>query len=108
MKPNMLSTSFYLVVGAKKRAGYSQLELTKPEARTARKGPPATRGNEIAIKVEISLPDSLFKDPTYRASLTVPADAAASPVIEAEVINNIESVVAQATGLRLKIEVDDE
>ena len=99
-----LKKDCYLIVGAKKnRYGSGFSELPQPKIVSART-PPATKGNEIAIRLTVDLPKSLFADPTFTASISVDESAAGQTTIDAEVISNIEKVVADATGLTLTIE----
>ena len=102
-KLNMLKRQCYLFVLARKPRSSSWLELTLPRI-VSSKNPPATKSGEIAIKLTVSLPETLFKEPQYTASISVPDEAVSAPVIDADVISNVENLIAEATGLQITID----
>lgn len=61
--------------------------------------------SEVAIFLEINLPDALFKKPRLEAKITVPDEAAASGVIDSVVSENVQEAIKQATGLTFSIDV---
>jgi len=62
----------------------------------------------VPIKVSVSLPDALFERPQFQATVRVDPQQVSQPVIEADVVNNIEEAIRAQTGLDLKIEVVSE
>jgi hypothetical protein len=68
---------------------------------------PALASNEIAVKVSLEIPDAIFDKPTLQANITIPAEAVSKPVINAEVIDNVQEVIKQNTGFNVKLEVVD-
>lgn len=64
---------------------------------------PALDINEIAVKLNIEVPDELFSKPSLEASISVPKDAISKPVIEAEVVDNIQEIIKQNTGFEVKL-----
>lgn len=86
----------YLVVGKKRHS--------KPTV-SVKVSPPALQAHEIAIRVNLNIPDQLFEKPQLEASITVPEGAIAAPVIDAEMVDNIEEVVSQTLGVSLSISV---
>jgi len=76
----------YLILKAK---GYYGLS-----ARTTSKAP-ALAKDEVAVKLSIRVPDALFKRPQLQASIRVPESAVSAPVISAEVLDNVQQVLAQ-------------
>ena len=62
----------------------------------------------VPIKVSVSLPDALFERPQFQATVRVDPQQVSQPVIEADVVNNIEETIRAQTGLDLKIEVVSE
>ena len=105
MSKGTLQKTVYLIIRGT-QSNYSRIVdgLSQPRIVSAKNGIPATKAGEIPIKLTIKLPQSLFQNPTYSAEIAVDEDAVSSPAISAEVINNIENVVAEATGLTLTIE----
>lgn len=72
------------------------------KARLANKLPALAVG-EVPIKVDVSVPDALFKRPQLQASITVPESSVSSPVIDAVVLDNIQQVLQQQTGMDVKV-----
>lgn len=67
------------------------------------KSAPNLDSNEIALRLNIEVPDELFTKPRLEASISVPKGAVSAPVIEADVIDNIEDVIKQKTGLDVNL-----
>lgn len=67
------------------------------------KGSPALLASEIAIKLEVEIPDEIFDKPALQAKVTVPKEAVSKPVIEASVIDNVEEIIKQNTGFEVKL-----
>lgn len=64
---------------------------------------PALDYNEIALKLDIELPDELFSKPRLEATIKVPKDAVSAPVIEAGVIDNVQEIIKQNTGFEVRL-----
>lgn len=62
--------------------------------------------NEIAISMALELPDALFNRPSLQASITIPEDVVMKTPINAEIMDNVEDAIAQATGLNFTITVE--
>lgn len=90
--------TFYLVVKQKSRDGYAL------SARLAQRLPSLTSG-EVAIKLDVAVPEVLFSRPTLQASITVPAGATIGKVIDATVLDNVREVLQQQTGLDITISI---
>ena len=71
------------------------------------KNKPALQGNEIAIRVDLSVPDELFKKPMLQASITMPKDAVSAPVIDADIVDNIQETISKQLGVELTISVPE-
>lgn len=69
------------------------------------KGKPGLDYNEVAIHLEIDLPDALFRKPRLEAKIKVPDEAAASGVISSVVSDEMKEAIEQATGLTFSIGV---
>lgn len=68
-------------------------------------GNPALSANEVAMRVTLELPDALFEKPQLQASIVVPDDAVAAPIIDATVLDNIKETLSQNLGVDLNIEI---
>lgn len=92
-----MQISQYIIV--KKKSGY------RGYASRMTKSSPALASNEVAVKVMLELPDAIFEKPTFEAKVVVPKDAISKPVIEAEVVDNVQDIIKQNTGFDVKLEV---
>ena len=86
----------YIIIKKKNRYSYGS-RMTRES--------PALASNEIAVKVSLELPDEIFDKPTFQAQIRVPKEAVSRPIIDAEVIDNVESIIKQNTGFEVKLEV---
>lgn len=66
---------------------------------------PSLAPNEVAIRLEIELPDALFTKPSLEARVTVPDSAVTRPVVDAVVQENICAALQQQLGVELTIQV---
>lgn len=64
---------------------------------------PALSKDEIAIKLNISVPDALFTRPQLQASVVIPEDAVTKPVLDAQVLDNVREVIEQQTGMDVRV-----
>ena len=69
------------------------------------KGKPGLDWNEVAILLDIELPDALFSKPRLEAKITVPDAAAVSGVINSVVAEDVQEAIEQATGLTFSVAV---
>ena len=100
-----MQASFYLIIQGKKhhiprlaREGHKQTGTIE-----VRKNKPNTRQDEIAVKMDLEIPDSLFEKPTLHVGASIPEDGGYGPEIPAEVQQNIAEVVRERTGLTVHI-----
>lgn len=93
------SGDFYLVLSAASH-GYKKLN-----ARLAVRKPRLQRG-EVAIELNVSVPDTLFDRPILKASVEVPEAAAAQSVITADVMQNIGETLSRQLGIRVEVTAD--
>lgn len=101
-----LIKQFYLIVAARKRTQFSTaLELTTPRVviGSCNKTPKLNAG-EVAIRMTLELPSTLFQKPALTATVQIAESAVSAPIIEADVINNIKELVAENCGIQLTIE----
>lgn len=99
-----VSISCHLIIKATLSANGEYVKGT-PSIRVA-KNKPGTASNEVAIKVNLDLPISLFQKPQLVASIVVPEDNAPL-VISAQVQENIAAAIKEQSGLDVVIRVGD-
>ena len=88
----------FLVIGAKKRHSWydaSGVRFTKKK--------PNTKASEIAIKLDIDVPDTLFERPQLEASIVIDDDQVSTPVITADVMDNIAETLSEQMGVKVNI-----
>lgn len=95
----MIITQYIIVGGAKSRYG----GLT-PKLRLVQKVP-TLKGNEFSLRLQLDIPDAIFKRPQLSAELTVPDTAVSSININPDVTKKIESIIKETTGLTMNVSV---
>lgn len=78
----------------------------KPGTIKVAKRKPSTAADEIAIRLEVEIPDGLFQKPTLEAKITVP-NGIHGPIITTEVADNITDIIRRETGLTIRLSADD-
>ena len=61
--------------------------------------------NSVVLKLNLELPDALFKKPQLEASITIDNDQVSKPLINGQTIHNIQEIVSQQLGVDLSINV---
>lgn len=84
----------YLVVGWRPRS--------KPSTRLTVQ-PPALESHEVAVQLNLEVPEELFRKPRLEASITIPAEGITPPPINAEVIDNIREIISKEIGVDLSV-----
>jgi hypothetical protein len=91
-----MKLSGFIVVKKSNRYPYrGSLRLTKTS--------PSLDFDEVAVKINIDVPDELFSKPKLEATITIPQEAVSSPTIDAEVIDNVEKIIKQNTGFEVRL-----
>jgi hypothetical protein len=90
-----LTSTFYLALSKKKIGVYTNGRLN---GRLSMKPPALARG-EIAMKLSVEVPAGLFEIPALRATVRVPNEAVSPPSIDATVIDNVQELLRERTGL---------
>ena len=101
--------SAYLVVQGR-RPKYRPRDTTEREPGALRltKTRPQTAADELAVKLEIEIPDSLFIKPTLEARIQVADTVSGGPVITTEVVDNLAEIIRERTGLAVKLSAVEE
>lgn len=90
-------STFYLIASRKNSNSY-RLNLPRVTQRA-----PALSAGEVAIRVDLRLPVMLFQRPQLQATIEVASDVVAPPVIDADVIDNIETLLAERLGIEITL-----
>src|SRR5690606_28899654 len=97
----MIDETFYLVLAMKNNGWGLTGRLTARQ--------PSLSRNEICVELKVQVPKALFSRPALKALVSVPKDApAGSPVITAEVANNVRELLQQQLGMRVEVTVPEE
>lgn len=97
-----MQISQYIIVKGKKKHTYSSYR--RYSSRMS-KGVPSLDADEVAVKINLELPDALFDKPSLEAKIVVPKEAVSKPVISADVIDNVQDIIKQNTGFDVRLEL---
>lgn len=89
----------YIVISATKRYSYSSLS---PHIKLVERTP-TLKGNEVALRLQIEIPDAFFQRPILDAKFQIPKDAVPTVTISPEMIGDIEKLVKEKVGLDIHI-----
>lgn len=92
-----MKTTLYLCVKKSENRFDPSFRVTKTK--------PGLMSNEIAVKINLELPDALFTKPQLEAKVTVSEKAVAPTTIDAEVVDNVEQIIKEKTGFDVKLTV---
>lgn len=99
----------YLVVqGVPPRFGSNRETRRETGQIRVTKKKPDTKKDEISIRIDADIPDSLFVKPTLEAKISLPEGVARGPEISAEVAQNISEIIQQQTGMVIRLSADNE
>lgn len=68
---------------------------------------PGVNSNEIAVKLSLEIPDSIFEEPVYEASLKIPHVARNIPDM-VEVAKNVSTELSKRMGIKIKLSIPEE
>ena len=66
---------------------------------------PSLKANEIAIKIKMHLPETLFTKPQLQANISVDDKNVSPQIIDAETMQNITEIMEQQLGVDMTINV---
>lgn len=69
------------------------------------KNQPGLEWNEISMKINLDIPEALFKKPTLSAKIVIPKDAVIPTEIPAEVLEDCKEALQLSTGMKVKVEL---
>lgn len=88
-----MTTKFYLKVNS-----HGVVNTTKSM--------PGLRFDEVAILVNVELPDILFRKPQITASISVGTDNVTPFTIDAITVDNVRGAIEAATGMQVKLSIE--
>lgn len=97
-----MEASFWVKLEANKK--YNRWQSGTVEVR---KSKPATRANEVAVKITLDIPDAYFETPELSARITVPESSVNKPVITPDVQDNIGELISQQLGFKVHISAEN-
>jgi len=84
----------YLVVGFKKWG--------KGNAKLSAKAP-SLKAHEIAIKLNLDIPDEMFLKPALEADIIIPKESVIAGKIDTEIIDDIKKTVEDGLGIQMHV-----
>lgn len=72
---------------------------------TVRERTPSLKGNEIAVRLVLEVPNALFERPTLVAKMEIPEKAVPKSTITPTIATNIENIIKEATGLTMHVDI---
>ena len=84
----------YLIVGYKKWG--------KGNAKLSAKSP-SLKAHEIAIKLNLDIPDELFSKPALEAYIVIPKESVIAGKIDTEIIEDIKKTVEDGLGIHMHV-----
>jgi len=94
--------SGYLAVSVNRRGYENHSHFWKTSARLCVNKPTVSR-DEVAVKISVDLPVSLFQRTSLEARISVPEHAVTPLEISMEAMDNIAEMIAQNTGFDVKL-----
>lgn len=67
---------------------------------------PSTRDNEIAVKVDIQIPDAVFEEPVFEAKLVLPEVTRQFPE-KTEIAKHLGAALSERMGFRVKVDMTE-
>lgn len=61
--------------------------------------------NSVVLKLNLDLPETLFKKPQLEATIAVDPDKVSAPVITSKILDNIQEALQKSVGANLGINV---
>lgn len=97
----MMLDKFLVIRGERSR--YGGLKLTAKLAERE----PNMDGKEIALHLQIEIPEALFKRPYLQAKMKLPDELVPKLSITPEITTNLERIIKERTGLEMVVRVSE-
>ena len=102
-----MKAEFWIKIEAtKQKRGYYFSGWHMGQVRAYMKKPESISKNEIAVRLDIDIPDSFFEKPQLKASLTIPENAGHGGEITTEIVDNISDLIASQLGVNVHMTID--
>ncbi len=75
-------------------------------ARVAKR-PPSLGHDEISMRMNVELPDQMFRRPMLQANITIPTNVVQPNIINTEMVDNVERVIRETTNLDFRVRLVD-
>lgn len=82
------------------------LKVNQSGSVSTSKGKPNLDWDQVAILVNVELPDVLFQKPQITASINVGSENVTPFLIDAATVDNVKDAIQTATGLQVKITLE--
>ena len=83
------------------------LKVTSSGSVSVSKGKPGLDFDQVAVRCNLDLPDSLFVKPQITASITIDEKDTKPFEFDAETINNVKDAIEVATGINVKLTIGE-
>ena len=90
------------------RSKITDPDYFKPTDLRVSKNKPDIGSDEVAVKLNISIPNSLFLKPSLEFNISIPEDAAILPPIDSEVTDNLAEILTGQLGQKVHLIVSGE
>jgi len=91
-----MNITSYLIITPSKKSWNPSLKLVKSLKGTM----PA---NSIAIKLNLDIPNAIFQKPQLSATIKIDESQISKPVIDAQVLDNIQETLSQQLGIEMQV-----
>lgn len=71
------------------------------------KNRPNLNWNEIAIQMNLTLPNQLFEKPQLQATIVIPENAAAPKEVDVATADNIREAIEEAVGMEVRLTIEN-
>ena len=72
------------------------------------KSKPDTSANQVAIQLDLDIPDAIFEKPQFVATIKVPKESVSMPIVNADIETNIAHILKQQLGIEVHVTATEE
>lgn len=94
-----MKVSAWLAIEKSPRYPYYNVRINKTQ--------PNLKFNEVALKLNLELPDALFTKPRLEANISVPEGKVGAQIINADTIDNVAEAIKQHTGMEVRMWIEE-
>lgn len=100
-----MNATVWLKISAK-QISYGQQPNFRCGTVHASKSKPDTKENEIAVKLELDIPNAIFSEPVYEAKLKLPNVSRQLPEVS-EVTKEVQNALSERLGFKVKLTMEE-